>query len=124
MGAVITDKIRRVHDTSQRVRSGPGHAGFYLDASDIIKVNVLETPVTVPHGVLKSLVATGAAAGNVTATGIAVLDTLVSVVMFAAGVPSDLTSEFTITAANVINNTSGTSTNGNKLVVLYFDKTP
>lgn len=59
--------------------------------------------------------AIGAAAGNVTATGVKTTDKLIAVhsIAFTAGVPSavaDLTSEFTITAANTINNAGGTST--------------
>jgi hypothetical protein len=38
--------------------------------------------------------------------------------------PSDLTSEFLVTAANTINNAGGTDTTGQILVVVYEDLTP
>jgi hypothetical protein len=79
-------------------------------------------------GQLKTAVVAGAAAGNITVTGIATLDELVSVVHATAGGASDgdftdITSQFTITAANTINNTGGTATTGNKLIVIYRDRT-
>lgn len=76
----------------------------------------------------------GAAAGNHTLTGISVQnDRLLSVrsVTFTLteGVPNtintfavaDLTSEFSITADNTINNTGGTDTTGRLLIVEYYD---
>lgn len=71
---------------------------------------------------LVPFVATGAAAGDVTVTGIATGDKLLAViVLVGAGVDvtdiTDLTSEFTITAADTINNTGGTSTASNKLLI-------
>lgn len=61
--------------------------------------------------------AVGGAAGNLTATGVKVGDKilLVQALTLNAGAPSavaDLTSQFTITAANTVNNTGGTSTAG------------
>lgn len=57
----------------------------------------------------------GAAAGAVTVAGVKAADKilLVESLAFAAGVPSavvDLTSEFTVTADNTVNNTGGTTT--------------
>lgn len=77
---------------------------------------------------LKMAVVAGGAAGNITVTGIATADTLVGVLrMVGAGTDvtdaTDLTSEFTITAANTINNAGGTATTGSKLVVFYQDNT-
>lgn len=66
----------------------------------------------------------GAAAGNVTVTGIATNDRLISVIKHdGTGVVSDLTSEFAISAANTINNAAGTSSAGGHLVVTYGDRT-
>ncbi len=69
--------------------------------------------------------AVGAAAGDITVTGIAVEDQLVSVVGIKDSDHSmhDFTSEFTITAASKINNTGGTATTGYHLVVSYLDAT-
>jgi hypothetical protein len=56
----------------------------------------------------------GAAAGDITVTGITTNDRLASVIYIAATLANseDLTSEFSITAANTINNTGGTATIG------------
>lgn len=69
----------------------------------------------------------GAVAGNVTVTGIAVNDVLKSVVGFTLGEAApntiavlDLTSEFSITAADTINNTGGTSSATGILFVTYL----
>jgi hypothetical protein len=67
---------------------------------------------------LRFALATGAAAGAVTVTGIAVGDKLICVLdMGAAGV--NLLAEFTVSAANTIDNTSGTSTNGHLVLVIW-----
>lgn len=67
-------------------------------------------------------VADGAAAGNVTVTGVATTDTLVFVGVFTTKASiatfADLTAEFTITATNTINNAAGTSTANNQLLVV------
>lgn len=58
---------------------------------------------------LRSRLVTGAAAGNLTVTGIKAGDRLLVVQdMTVAG--ANLASEFTVTADNTINNTGGTST--------------
>ena len=70
----------------------------------------------------KYFVADGAAAGNVTVTGIATTDTLLFVGVFTTKASiatfADLTAEFTITATNTINNAAGTSTANNQLIVI------
>ena len=76
---------------------------------------------------MRTFVADGAVAGNITVTGIAIGDNLISVlahqVSGAVGIDSvaDLTSEFSITAADTINNTGGTSSANGYLVILYYD---
>jgi len=72
---------------------------------------------------LKMTVIAGGAAGNHTVTGIATEDHLVSVIHLDLGAngETDLTSEFTISAANTINNTGGTDTSNDTLLVMYFD---
>lgn len=72
----------------------------------------------------KTAVANGGSAGNITVTGIATTDVLEAVLYFPISTGtvtsvSDLTSEFSITAANTINNTGGTATTGGKLEVRY-----
>ncbi len=73
-------------------------------------------------------VVAGGTAGDFTITGIVVGDLLSSVVGFllTTGTPNgitilNLTSEFTITAANTINNAAGTSSAAGMLFVTYFD---
>src|SRR5438046_2754800 len=68
---------------------------------------------------LKRALIAGGAAGNFTVTGIKTTDALSLVLRFiGAGTAitdvSDLTSEFTITTTNTINNTSGTATTSDK----------
>lgn len=73
---------------------------------------------------LVQTVIAGGAAGAHTVTGIATGDTLVSVLHVdftdASETGEDLTSEFTITAADTIDNTAGTASTGGFLVVTYL----
>ncbi len=82
---------------------------------------------------LVSAVIAEGAAGNHTVTGIATADTLLAVVGFTvvlseaapntiAFTAQDLTSEFSISAANTINNTGGTSLADGWALVLYLDR--
>lgn len=70
----------------------------------------------------KYFVADGAAAGNVTVTGVATTDTLLFVGVFTSKASiatfANLTAEFTITATNTINNAAGTSTANDQLIVI------
>ena len=75
---------------------------------------------------IKQTVIDGGSAGNHTLTGIATEDHLISVVHLegsgsAITGAADLTAEFSITAANTINNTSGTDSTNGVLIVLYLD---
>lgn len=92
-----------------------------IQADKVLKSHIGET-------LMKAAVVAGGAAGNFTVTGIATADALVAVILHTgAGTDvtdiSDLTSEFTITAANTINNTGGTASSGGKLLVFYQDNT-
>lgn len=82
---------------------------------------------TLPQGFLKIALVAGGTAGNHTVTGIATGDELVSVLhaSTAASIATvaDLTSEFSISAANTINNTGGTDTTNDQLWVFYIDRT-
>ena len=69
----------------------------------------------------EAVVAGAAADTDITVTGIALGDTLISVVEFAGGVPTSRTSTTTITAANTIQ--CSVVTTGDVLVVLYHDAT-
>jgi hypothetical protein len=73
---------------------------------------------------LKQTVIAGGTAGDHTVTGIATGDHLISVVHLdmTGNAETDLTSEFSITAADTINNAAGTDTSSDTLLVLYFDQ--
>lgn len=76
---------------------------------------------------IKFAIITGGAAGAHTVTGIAVGDQLLSVIhLIGSGTAltggEDLTSEFTITAADTIDNTGGTASTNGKLIVIYNDQ--
>lgn len=77
-------------------------------------------------GFIKVALVAGAAAGNVTVTGITTADALVAVLHLPDGGAiddmADLTSEFSITAANTINNAGGTSSANGKLLIFYQDR--
>lgn len=79
----------------------------------------------IPRDAVTQAVIAGGAAGAHTVTGIKTRDTLVSVLRAVGGGVdvtdvTDLTSEFSITAANTIDNTGGTATTGDKLIVTYL----
>lgn len=79
----------------------------------------------IPRDAVTQAVVAGAAAGNITVTGIKARDTLVSVLRAVGGGTdvtdvTNLTAEFSITAADTINNTGGTATTGSKLIVTYL----
>lgn len=78
------------------------------------------TLVTRLSGV-KTIVVAGGAAGALTATGVATADRLVSVIHHDATtpIPVDLTSEFTISDTDEIDNTGGTATSADYLVVTF-----
>ncbi len=82
---------------------------------------------------LKFAVIVEGAAGDHTVTGIATDDTLVAVVgstvVLTDGTPNtiaftaaDLTSEFSISAADTINNDAGTALTDGMAIVVYLDK--
>lgn len=69
---------------------------------------------------LKVALVTGAThAQNVTVTGIRSTDRIASVIRIASGVPSDVTSEASVTANDTIQLTT-TDTGSDKLIVVYF----
>lgn len=80
------------------------------------------TKAKVGEQLIKAALIAGGAAGDHTVTGIAVADNLIMVLHYTTGAAlADLTSEFTISAANTINNDGGTATTSDQLLVLYQD---
>ena len=69
--------------------------------------------------IVQKAIINGGAAGNHTVTGILLNDKLVCVWEQdgVSGLLTDRTSEFSITADNTINNTGGTATTGDTLIV-------
>ena len=78
----------------------------------------------IERNAVKTTIIAGAVAGDHTVTGIKATDELVAVLhqdyTDASETGAEITSEFTISAANTINNTSGTDTSGGFLVVTYL----
>ena len=78
-------------------------------------------------GIVKATIIAGGAAGDHTVSGIATGDNLVAVLHVdftdASETGTDITGEFTISAADTINNTGGTDSTGGFLVVVYEDRT-
>lgn len=96
-----------------------GHLAKFNSATAIIDQGVALS------GILGKGVIDGGSPGDLTVTGIATTNTLFLVLEFAFTTGSvtgvvDLTAEFTITGANTINNTGGTDTTGNRLLVLWI----
>jgi hypothetical protein len=80
---------------------------------------------SIPRDAIRQAVVAGAAAGDITVTGVKTRDRLVSVLRAVGGGVDvtdvdDLTGEFIITAADTINNTGGTATTGSTLVVTWL----
>ncbi|MFQ5775856.1 MAG: hypothetical protein ACE5GS_15140 [Kiloniellaceae bacterium] len=77
-----------------------------------------------PRDAVKTTIIAGGVAGAHTVTGIKTRDSLVSVLHLdmtdASETGADLTAEFSISAANTIDNTAGTATTGGFLVVTYL----
>jgi Ni,Fe-hydrogenase maturation factor len=91
------------------------------DSQSAVAMNLIETKTSRP----KVTLVDGGSAGNLTLTGITTADTLLFVGHFSTKATlatlGDLTAEFTITAADTINNTSGTDTTNDQLFVMWHD---
>ena len=123
-GAVTADKLADGAVTTSKLANG-------AVTSDKIDNGAVTKP-KLPSGIIVAKLINGGAAGNHTVSGIRVGDSLISVLQFDfneeafVGV-ADITSEFTITGDDTINNTivngNGTNTTGDKLYVVYQDLT-
>lgn len=138
-GAVTADKIgadavdgTKIADDaidSEHIADGAIDNAHMADDS-VDSAQIVDGAVDKNHlagGFLKCTMVAGGAAGDFTVAGIATGDELVSVwhVSTAAAVATiaDITSEFDITAANTINNTGGTATTDDQLIVFWLDLT-
>lgn len=97
----------------QNSELGNGGAGFHGKGPGSAAAMITEL-----QGLAQAVVAGAAANTNIPVTGIETEDTIVSAVMFTAGVPSVVPA--TITSAGNIRSTSDTT--GNTLLVTYFRK--
>lgn len=126
-GSVAIDGLRGKNAVVGSVSSKTATVtNLVADSADIGSLRVDGTSIDLT-GILKSVqvkLISGGAAGDHTVQGITTSDTLVSViyVVYDSGTVvdvSDLTSEFTISAADTINNAEGTNTTGGKLLVIF-----
>lgn len=105
-------------------------AGGTIAAGQYVQSDADGKAVAASASAIKTAVIAGGSAGALTVNGIATTDRLISVVRLnrdstAANITADaLTSEFTISAANTIDNTGGTATTGDVLVVTYESARP
>lgn len=93
-------------------------------AATTAQANAIAGATAIIAAAAKHALIAGGAAGNLTVAGIKTTDTLNMVLQFVGAATTvttvaDLTSEFTISASNTINNTAGTATTGDKLLVLW-----
>ena len=110
-----------------------GADAFFGIALDVVaddattKIRVLHQAAP-PRSVVEEFQLTGGSAGNHTVTGIEIGDRLIAVQHFSTAASiatvADLTSEFSISGANQINNAAGTDTSNDQLIVIYEDLTP
>jgi len=118
-GAALTDVAggnRKVGRVTRQVLAAGGVGWMLVDADAWAGGNAAS--------IVQTIIA-GGAAGNHTVTGIKTTDTLVAVIEMdftdASETGADLLSEFTISAANTINNAAGTDTTGGFLLVTYVN---
>jgi len=106
------------HRISGDLREALGMAGFLS----------LQELKAIPKALPRATLIAGGAAGDRTVTGIEVGDRLVAVLHIdgtdASEAYNNLTSEFSITGDDTINNAGGTDTSGGGLVVVWEDLTP
>lgn len=101
---------------------------FYdKDGNTILKLDGTSGKLTFPSNFFRVTLVAGGAAGNHTVTGIATTDQIIWVGHFSTAAAiatlADLTSEFSITAADTINNAAGTDTTNDQLMVIWADQT-
>lgn len=105
-------------------------SGAAFAVGDLIQSDASGRAIKATASAIKTAVIAGGSAGALTVTGLGASDRLVSVTRMnrdatAANVTLDsLTSEFSITAANTIDNTGGTATTGDALLVVWETEQP
>jgi hypothetical protein len=124
-GSFTVDVIKRlIPDGVFSIASGlrslfsPGFVNTGMIENDAIKGSKISNPI-------KLALIDGGSAGSHTVSGIRTGDELISVLEQngTSGLLTDLTTEFAIASSDTITNSGGTDTSGDKLLVLYLDKT-
>jgi len=117
LGAAATD------DTVDVVLAGIAEVeyGGNVTRGDRLTADADGKAVKVSDSGIKQFVASGGAAGAIVVTGILSTDELISAIEQdgTSGLFTDLTSEFTISDDDEIDNTDGTATTGDQVIVTY-----
>lgn len=132
LDAIALDAAIYLSDTDGTLADAPGTIALPIGRvvpafgqTTADKLLYVDIPTVAAHQ--KVTLVAGGAAGDHTVAGIAVGDDIAWVGHFttAAAIASlaDLTSEFSITAANTINNAAGTDTTNDQLMVIWQDLT-
>lgn len=112
-------------DRVEIVRAGIAEVeyGGTVSRGDLLTSDADGKAVAVAEDSIEQTIVAGGAAGNHTVTGIKTTDKLLAVIHLdmtdASETGDDVTSEFSITAADTINNTGGTDTTDGFLLVTY-----
>jgi len=113
------------NDRVDVVRAGIAEVEFgaSITRGDLLTADANGKAVVASELGIEQTIIGGGAAGDHTVTGIATTDKLLSVIHLdmtdASETGADLTAEFSISAANTINNAGGTNTTGGFLLVTY-----
>lgn len=109
----------------------PAFRGILASGNNVAKWAALESNgdgklrAAVVGAGLKTALVDGSTAGDFTVTGVGATDRLVAVIHLstkaAIATAADITAEFSISAADTINNDGGTDTSSDQLLVMYED---
>lgn len=104
-----------------RVRNGTIELNPTPSAATQVAFEAVLLPSALAADTFNTVESSGGVAGNITATGISVGDTLIAVggVKTSDQSYTDFSSQFAIVSANTINNSGGAATTGYKLVVVW-----
>jgi hypothetical protein len=126
----LTDAASGALFPAEAIGTAVIESGAAFSAYDLLQSDATGRAVKAVAASVKQAVIAGGAAGNHTVAGLATTDRLVSVIVLdrdgtAANINLvNLTSEFTITAANTIANADGTATTGDALLVTWESARP
>ena len=131
--ALLNTTVTKVTDPEEAIGRVVGLAGTN---PEYVEVEILsrKCSIDLPTGIVRQARIAGGSAGDLTVTGIKTTDKLVSVIRFDVATDTgdnatgnkvqavtNIVSEFTVSAANTINNVGGTDTTGDVLLVTYLE---